>query len=76
MHVFILFVIASVCVFLIITIIIQYNRYRRIIREKNMGIFQQIKVQNHLAEELERMRIEKEVLMKILNNQLKSVNEL
>jgi len=72
MNIYVLFAILGICILLIFIIVFQCIRYRRMIKKKNMGIFQKIKEQNHLAEELERMRIEKEVLVKILNNQLKS----
>jgi hypothetical protein len=65
-----LYIIAGVGIIMVAIIIIQKIRYRKIIKEKNLWIFQQLKEQNQLVEKLERMRIEKEFLVKILETKL------
>ena len=60
----------GVCILLIAAVVILWVRYRMLERERNCGIFHQIKEQTRLAQELERMRIEKETLEKIVKRRL------
>ena len=56
-------------VFLIFLIIL-YIRYRKMTKKNNHIVFYHIKEQSRLAKELERSKIEKEVLEKILNDKI------
>ena len=51
---------------LIAVVVIQYLRYRFLVKEKQYDIFQLIKEQTRLARELEQTRIEKETLEKLV----------
>ena len=65
----------GVCILLIGMVVILWVRYRTLERERDYGIFQQIKEQTRLAQELERMRIEKETLEKIVKRHLNDTDK-
>jgi len=74
MNELVFFVIATVCILLILTIVIQRLCFRKILKEKDYGIFQQIKEQTRLARELEHTLIEKNTLEKIVHHRLNDSN--
>ena len=55
---------------LITIIMIQYLRYRLLLKEKQYGIFHLIKEQTRLARELEQTQIEKETLEKLVQERI------
>ena len=58
---------------LIVVIVIQYLRYRLLMKEKRYGIFHLIKEQTRLARELELTRIEKETLEKLVKSTINKI---
>jgi hypothetical protein len=62
----------AVCVIILLSAAIagQYFRHKRILGEKNRGIFRQIYEHDNLKKELERTRIEKETLEQLLKSKL------
>jgi len=58
---------------LIVVIVIQYLRYRLLMKEKRYGIFHLIKEQTRLARELEQTRIEKETLEKLVKSTINKI---
>ena len=62
--------VSGMFVLLVIVIIIQHIRCRKIIIKKNWGIFYQLRIQNRLSKELENTKVEKELLEKILRSKL------
>ena len=63
-----------VCILLIGTVVILWIRYRMLERERNRGIVRLISEQTRLARELERTRIEKETLEKIVKHRLNNTD--
>ena len=57
-------------IFFMLIIVILRIRYRKMMREKNLDIFNHIKEEHRLAKELEHSKIEKETLEKILNDKI------
>ncbi|MDR3266678.1 MAG: hypothetical protein LBT24_03810 [Tannerella sp.] len=49
--------------------------YRRVIEQKDCGIVRQIREQDRLAKELERNRIEKETLERLLQSMLQGISQ-
>ena len=71
-----IFIFFTVWIFLIAIVVIQHLRYRYLMKEKNYGIFHQIREQTRLARELERALIEKETLEKLVKSKLdESINK-
>ena len=71
------FLIATATViFLTLVISIMYFCFRKKMKEKNFCLFHQLKEQNRLEKELERSNIEKELLVKILNDKITVKSEI
>jgi hypothetical protein len=63
----------GIIILLLTIILIMYIRHRRIVRKKSYGIIRQIQKQDELAKELERSKIEKETLLKIINKGIQEI---
>ncbi|MDR0507447.1 MAG: hypothetical protein LBH32_11645 [Dysgonamonadaceae bacterium] len=69
----ILYMAIGIIILLLTIILIMYIRHRRIVRKKSYGIIRQIQKQDELAKELERSKIEKETLLKIINKGIQEI---
>lgn len=63
----------GIIILLLAVIFFMYIRHKRIVREKSCGIIRQIQKQDALAKELERSRIEKETLLKIIDKGIRDI---
>jgi hypothetical protein len=61
-------IIAGSGILLILVITALNIRYRRMVKEKNHGIFRHIKEQNQLKKELEYINMEKQIMEKMLSS--------
>jgi hypothetical protein len=67
---YVTFITLGMAVLLIAIIIAMRIRYRRMLKQKNEGIYLRIREEQRLNEELERARIEKETLKEVLETKL------
>ena len=70
MNNYIVLISISAGIFLILFIILLCIHYRNLIKKKNCDIFHNIKEQTRLKKEMEIITIEKEMLVKILNDKI------